>query len=168
MNGLHAPLPSRSASKAAPSLSLLMTSSARDFYLIRQLNQAVRRRIEACLAADQLTATQYLVLSMLDRREPQSSAELARLSNVSAQAMGGFIKTLEEQGLIEREEDPNNRRIILVQRTRAGKALLDRVEKQVDGAEEDFFSVLSDAKRTAFRKLLLELRAGDKQLDSRS
>ena len=54
---------------------------------------------------------------------------------------GEFVKTLEYKGWLERRDDPNNRRVLLISTTPEGRAVLMRCEAAVDQTERDFFQL---------------------------
>lgn len=135
-----------------------MTVQPRNFFLIQQVNHLVRKRLDGYLQEENLTGGQYVILNLLGHREPVSSAELARMASMTAQSMGEFIKALEGKGLVQRSEDPTNRRIILIERTVAGREALARCEKLVDDAEETFFACLEADQRQNLRTALSTLR----------
>ena len=145
-----------------------MTISPRSFFLIQQINHMVRKRLDSDLQSENLTGGQYVILNLLGHREPVSSAELARLTNMTAQSMGEFIKALEAKGLVHRQEDPTNRRIILIQRTSAGREALARCEAVVDDAEATFFDCLDQEELKALRLALDKLRRSHQERDNGS
>ena len=71
-----------------------------------------------------VTLHQYTALSILERREGLSSAQLARRHFVSPQAMNQMIAVMERDGLIERRADPANRKILRAWLTTHGKQVL--------------------------------------------
>jgi DNA-binding MarR family transcriptional regulator len=133
-------------------------TEARVFYHIQQLEQLARRRIDACLEGESVTAGQYMVLSLIVHRGPVSSAYLARRANMTAQSMGQFIMALEHKGYVERKNDPSNRRVIQVTATQAGRDILVKFDARIDQAERDFFSGLSGEEFALLRQLLSRVR----------
>lgn len=111
-------------------------------YLIKQLQDASRVRLDRCLRDLDLTAAQYAVMSRLRGQEPWSSASLARRHWVTAQTMNEMIGLLERRGLIKREENPANRRILLVTLTQDGHRLLEECDRRVDKLEAEMFGHL--------------------------
>lgn len=136
-----------------------MSVTARAFFYVQQVEQLVRRRIDECLQPDGLTAGQYMVMNLIVHHEPVSSAELARRANMTAQSMGEFIKNLESKQLVTRCTDPDNRRVIQVTLTPAGRQLLVRCEAKVDEAERDFFTCLNGEEIANLRFLLSRVRS---------
>ena len=81
-------------------------------YLVKRLEMAERARMEEVLRPLGVTLHQYTALSILERREGLSSAQLARRHVVTPQAMHQLIATMERDRLIERRPDEANRRIL--------------------------------------------------------
>ena len=96
---------------------------------------AFRRRVREASAAGELSGPQLTALSRLDRQGPVTTAELARREQISPQAMGATIASLEDLGLVARSADPaDGRRSILsltpegLAAIRSGRnALVDRI-----------------------------------------
>lgn len=135
-----------------------MSVTARAFFYVQQVELLVRRRIDECLQPEGITAGQYMALNMITHHEPVSSSELAKRASMTAQSMGEFIKSLEAKGLISRNADPMNRRVILINSTPAGRKLLVRCEAAVDRAEREFFDCLSGEEVANLRFLMSRVR----------
>lgn len=142
-----------------------MSATARAFFYIQQLEQLVRRRLDECLAADGVTAGQYMALNLIVHHEPVSAADLAQRANMTAQSMGEFVKMLEGKGLVERKSDPVDKRVILVSSTPAGRRVLVQCEAKIDQAEREFFSCLDPEDLSHLRLLMSRVRRA--QLEQR-
>jgi DNA-binding MarR family transcriptional regulator len=136
-----------------------MAKAPRTFYLIGQLNAAVRLRLERILRDFDLTVAQYTAMSRIKGREVLSSAKLARAHHVSPQTMNELIGNLEARGLVARREDPENRRVLLVALTESGRELLAQCDRTVDELEGDFFASVDAADLASLRKILERLIA---------
>lgn len=112
-------------------------------YLIKRIEQGTRSFIDEGLKPFGATRNQYTALSVLRMRAGLSSAELARRSFVTAQAMNQVVVVLEERGLIVREPDPAHRKILRAYLTPAGNRLLDRCDEVIDEAERAMVKDLS-------------------------
>lgn len=80
------------------------------------------RRLRQVRADTELSQPEAIALSSLARNAPATSAELARIENISAQSMHATITGLERRGLVSRDADPTDRRRMLLQLTAAGRA----------------------------------------------
>src|ERR1700734_141192 len=96
---------------------------------------AFNRRTQETLAEGDLTSPQLTALSRLDRRGPATTAELARREQITPQAMGVTIASLEQRGLVARSPDATDARRSVLALTPAGRtavhsgrsALVDRL-----------------------------------------
>jgi len=123
-------------------------------YLVKRVEQAIRARLDDLFRPAGLTALQYTALTVLERHDNMSSAQLARNSFVTAQSMADMIAALEGRGLIERHRDSADRRRLVVALTTDGRALLHRYRDDVQALEEGMLASLSDAEVTALRSAL--------------
>jgi DNA-binding MarR family transcriptional regulator len=111
-------------------------------YLISQVHFALRSRTEAALKKYAVTGIQYTVLSVLAHRDGLSSADLSRRFYVTPQSMGQLLSSLEERGLLARNEDMSNRRILRVSLTDAGRELVEAGAKDIAEVESLAFAIL--------------------------
>jgi DNA-binding MarR family transcriptional regulator len=119
-------------------------------YLVKRLEMAERARMEEVLRPLGVTLHQYTALSILERREGLSSAQLARRHVVTPQAMHQLIVTMERDRLIERRPDEANRRILRAWLTGHGSRVLRACHHAVDEVEERMLSGLTPAEGVAF------------------
>jgi DNA-binding MarR family transcriptional regulator len=114
-------------------------------YLVKQLELSVRARLTDLVRPAGITALQYTALTVLERHDGLSTAQLARNSFVTAQAMADMVATLETRGLIRRERNPGNRREMLIYLTDQGTALLKELAGPVRHLEEEMTHDLDPA-----------------------
>ncbi|MGW6690213.1 MarR family winged helix-turn-helix transcriptional regulator [Streptomyces sp. NPDC054961] len=123
-------------------------------YLVKRTELAVRARLEELVRPAGITALQYTALTVLDRHDGISAAQLARDSFVTAQTMADMVRALESRGLIRREPNPGNRRERLVLLTEAGKGLLDEYARPARALEERMVAELTPEEADGFRRAL--------------
>src|SRR3954452_6294026 len=75
-------------------------------YAVKQVELAVRAHLDDLLRPSWITALHYTALTVLDRRDGLTTAELARRSFVTTQTMGDLVTAPERRGMIERSPDP--------------------------------------------------------------
>src|SRR3712207_2636310 len=112
-------------------------------YLVKRLEMAERARLEEVLRPLGITLHQYTALSILERREGLSSAQLARRHYVTPQAMNQLVATLERDGLIERRAEPTNRKILRVWLTDGGRQALASCHRAVDVLEHKMLAAMT-------------------------
>ena len=128
-------------------------------YAVKQVELAVRAQLDDLLKPLGTTSTQYTALTVLDRRDGLTSAELARNSFVTPQAMADVVVALERNGLIVRRRDETHRRRLLISITDAARELLARCEVDVRAVEEQLLGDLTADERSNFADYLNRCRA---------
>jgi DNA-binding MarR family transcriptional regulator len=123
-------------------------------YLVKQAEAAIRAHLDSVLRDHNLTTTQYTALTVLQRREDLSSAQLARRSFVRAQTMHEMVVGLERQGLIERVASADRRHVLLARLTAQGRRRLAECQADVDLVEQHMVADLSAAELAILRALL--------------
>jgi DNA-binding MarR family transcriptional regulator len=81
---------------------------------------AFRRRIHEAAMEGDLSAPQLTALSRIDRLGPVTTAELARREQITPQAMGATIASLEQLGLVTRGADASDGRRSILSLTPSG------------------------------------------------
>jgi DNA-binding MarR family transcriptional regulator len=136
-----------------------MLRPPRTLHLIKQLSAAARLAVDEALSQQDLTAAQYMILNHLRRQTLVSASQMARAFRVSAQAINEQVIGLHDRGLVERKEDANNRRILLLSLTKLGEDTLDTAEERMDELEDEFFESISASGHAQLRKLVTTLIA---------
>lgn len=140
----------------------------RAIFYLNQANHAVRSRLDAALALQQITSIQYSVLSVIGRRDGLSSAELSRRFFVAPQTMNELIGGLLRRHLITRKEDPDNRRILRMSLTAEGKRMMKACDAAADAVEQDIFSFLPQETYQQFRDLCRLIARDLRERDERA
>ncbi len=86
----------------------------------------LRRRLRAAGSPGALTFPEVAALARLERHGPATSAELARLEQISPQSMGATLAGLQERRLVSRSADPADGRRVVMSVTDAGRHVIDR------------------------------------------
>lgn len=123
-------------------------------YMVKQLELAVRVRLDDILKDAGITALQYTALTVLDHHDGLSPAQLARDSFVTPQSTADLVANLERRNLVRRDRNPANRRELVVTLTAPGRSLLLRYARAVAALEEDMTSGLDPADVETFRSYL--------------
>lgn len=139
----------RTAAQASPATPRLS-------YLVFRLERRIRAHLDDALAHHGVTTTEYMALSELRLRDGPSSAQLARIAFVTAQAMNLVIRDLEQRGLVQRHPDPRGGRTLRVALTRAGRTTLRRCDRALDDIEQVMLAALDDEHRKTLGDQLAE------------
>jgi DNA-binding MarR family transcriptional regulator len=101
------------------------------------VEQILDRFVQACSAiftgereswlALELTMPQFKVLMLVVSRHRATISQIARLLEAGLPSVTRLIDRLEEQGLIERESDPADRRVTYILPTEAGTGVVEKL-----------------------------------------
>ena len=94
---------------------------------ITRLARRLRQEAEAGITPSMLAA-----LSSVDRRGPLTMRDLCSLERVQPPTMTRIVAGLVEDGLVERDADPNDGRVVWVKLTVGGRRLLERSRGRKD------------------------------------
>ncbi|MFF6911017.1 MarR family transcriptional regulator [Streptomyces sp. NPDC012466] len=130
--------------KAPPSL----------LYMVKQVELVVRSHLDELVRPSGITALQYTALTVLERHDGLSAAQLARDSFVTAQSIADLVRSLEGRELVRRERNPRNRRELLILLTDSGRELLARYTGPVRELEERMVRDLTAHQTEQFRQAL--------------
>ncbi|GEC02610.1 MarR family transcriptional regulator [Streptomyces spinoverrucosus] len=130
--------------KAPPSL----------LYMVKQVELVVRSHLDDLVRPFGITALQYTALTVLERHDGLSAAQLARDSFVTAQSIADLVRSLEGRGLVRRERNPHNRRELLILLTGEARELLTRLAGPVRELEERMVRELTAHQAEQFRRAL--------------
>jgi DNA-binding MarR family transcriptional regulator len=114
---------------------------------IRLLRLLRREDDEAGLSAPRLSALSVLVFS-----GPVSLAELAEAEQVRPPTMSRLVDALVRDGLVTRELDPENRRMVRIAATRKGVRLLEQGRERRVRALTARLKLLADSERRALER----------------
>lgn len=93
-----------------------------------QLANLLTRHLAPVFEKARVTPQQWAILSVMDRSGmPMSPAALSRAMLVSKQNMTGMIVRLEQTGLIERTDDPEDLRSLRLVLTRRGRSAVEKL-----------------------------------------
>ena len=99
-------------------------AALRAYVKLLRATRAVVSRIEPLLAAHGLTTTQLGVLEAILHRGPLTHRELGRMVLTSAGNMTDVVDKLEARGLVRRVRDAADRRLVRVELTDPGDAMI--------------------------------------------
>jgi DNA-binding MarR family transcriptional regulator len=126
----------------------------RTTYLVKQLELAIRKKIDSSIRRYGLTTPQYTALSVLARHPGLSSAALARRSFVTPQAANEMVAALERKGLVERHADRHDHRVLEMFLTEVGGRTLDLCSTAVFELERRMMGSMALDEAAQFRALL--------------
>ena len=96
-----------------------------------------------------LTIAQLKSLFFIEFGGSSNLSQLATALGVTPPSVTGIVERLVEQGLVSRNENPENRRMLLLQVTTKGKALLAKLRESGLGRMSGILNQLSTEELTA-------------------
>jgi DNA-binding MarR family transcriptional regulator len=93
-------------------------------YLVKRVQQSLRRRCDAALRPTGLSMAQYAALRALADHPDASAAELARLCFVTRQSLQDLLAGLRTEGLVRTAKSPPRGRAIALELSPAGRKRL--------------------------------------------
>jgi MarR family transcriptional regulator, 2-MHQ and catechol-resistance regulon repressor len=127
--------------------------------LTRCTNSVMARLSERNTIGD-LTYSQFAVLETLYHLGPMTQGEISQKVLKSVSNMTTVIDNLERDGLVRRERDANDRRVIHVHLTEAGSSKLETVFPAHVAALVEEFSILSAKEQEMLGELCKKLGRG--------
>jgi DNA-binding MarR family transcriptional regulator len=85
---------------------------------------------------------------------PVPMVQLSTLLSCDASYVTGIVDRLEQQGLVDRQESPSDRRVKLIALTKKGKVLCDKVQVSMNELHSRLFTSLTTAEQDEFNRLL--------------
>jgi len=101
----------------------------------------------------------WLILLALKTRENANQRELAAAVGIQGATLTHHLNGMEENGLVVRRRDPQNRRIQVVELTPAGEAAFHRLRAAAVDFDERLRGDLSDDELEHVSEVLARLRA---------
>lgn len=121
--------PSRTARAAAPPprRSAAEETALKLWVVLNRAQAAVRAHSEADIASRGITTMEFGILEALYHRGPLLLGDVQKKILVSSGGVTYLVDRLEEKGLVERQDCPNDRRARYAALTPAGRTLIGRI-----------------------------------------
>lgn len=131
-------------------------------FVVSSVGYAVAKRFRATLAPLGLEPREFALLRAVGAAEGQSQQAVGERLQIPPSRMVAFVDGLEERSLLERRQNPHDRRTRALYLTAEGRALLERAFTLAFGLERDLCGELSDSEREQLLELLqrVALRVG--------
>lgn len=127
----------------------------RDFgFILKDLTRRYVLRFEQRARAISLTLPQCKVLVRLDRNQGISQTRLAELSDLDPMTIVRILDHMESEELLERKQDPTDRRARCLYLTARAKPLLDEITRLSVLTRDELFAGISRTERDEFLSVL--------------
>ena len=142
--------PEKRSSDAGP----LPALAGRLGYLMKHAYVRLAGLTGSALAPFGISGRECAVLIAIDERAPLSQQEVARRMGVDRTTMVALIDDLEGKGLVQRRQDPDDRRKNVVVLTEAGRTTLRGATAATEQAEQRFLAPLPGDQSMTFTEAL--------------
>jgi len=129
-------------------------------FLLSSLGFAVARRFATTLQGFDLEPRDFALLRAISFTEGLSQQSLGERLGIPASRMVAIVDELERRKLVERRQNPDDRRARALYLTSAGRKLFEKAFKAAFAHEQAVTAELSDAEREQLRELLVKAAAG--------
>jgi len=126
-------------------------------FLLKRLGFVAKDRAMASYEGTGLHPYHYAIMLVLDEGSADTQGSIADALCYDRGQLVGLLDELQEQGLVERQRDPNDRRRHLVRMTTEGTKALRRLRAIARRNEDDFLDALSEEERAQLHMLLMRL-----------
>lgn len=126
-------------------------------WLLTQVASHAHRLVTDGLSSVGARGYHYRVLATLAEFGPASQTTLGRGSNIHVSDLVATINELAEHNLVERAQDPSDRRRNIISLTTAGRRQLRRLEKQLARCQDELLAPLTPAERQQLTRSLSRL-----------
>ena len=126
-------------------------------WLLSYLGTAARRRTDTLLTDLGLSPPEAMLLRGAARDLDATVLGLAERCGLGGSTAVGAIDRLEQTGLVQRERDRDDRRVVRVRLTERGREVAERLPALARGLEDELTEGFSPAEREALRGHLVRL-----------
>jgi DNA-binding MarR family transcriptional regulator len=123
-------------------------------FIVSSVGYAVAKRFRATLAPLELEPREFALLRAVGAAEGQSQQAIGERLQIPPSRMVAFVDSLEARSLLERRQNPNDRRIWALYLTADGRELLARAFTLAVGLERELCAELSASEREQLFALL--------------
>jgi DNA-binding MarR family transcriptional regulator len=128
------------------------------FLLFRTNTDATAAMEAASLRPLSLTHAGFVLLMTLWTMGPQETRQLASVQRVSKPSIVSSVDTLERAGFVRRIRSEADRRLVTVELTSDGAAIVERAQQAWHACEREIAGVLTTEEQRAFAAMLRKLQ----------
>lgn len=127
-------------------------------FLLAKAHQHTHTLMRLTLEQFKLTPPQFAALAFLWRRDGLNQQELGSLMKVDRTTIGGILERLERLELVQRGQDPRDRRSWVVFVTKKGKALQAKIVPELATVSNEINKSLSLKEQQTLTRLLKKIK----------
>ncbi|MEL6343917.1 MAG: MarR family transcriptional regulator [Myxococcota bacterium] len=127
--------------------------------MLSEINDIIDERMIPTLNDAGLTRSQSHLLYILWSAGPSRLSALAEQQRCVRSNVTRLVRTLEQQGILEKTEDPSDKRARLISLTKAGRATFEPVLQEYQHLEHELLADLDETEHRALLRLALRAAA---------
>ncbi|AYO31098.1 MarR family transcriptional regulator [Biomaibacter acetigenes] len=104
-----------------------------------------------------ITRVQWIALYYLGKYEGINQKELAEKMNIKSSTVARLLDRMEKDGLVKRQENPEDRRVTKIRLTEKGKELREKFLPEGEKMSEIFSRGLTDEELEVFTRVLKKM-----------
>ncbi|ULT55032.1 MarR family transcriptional regulator [Neobacillus drentensis] len=128
------------------------------FLQLMQTSKAVHDRMKEEMSKNKLNIPEFSVLEVLYQKGKQTIQQIGNCILISSGSMTYVIDKLEQKGLLNRSDCPNDRRAIHVSLTDEGNEFMDKIMPNYHQVVDDMFDSLNSEEAETLVRLLKKVR----------
>lgn len=133
------------------------------FFQLAKANQLGSRFLGQKVAQLNITPVQALILGFLNDEDQITSSELGKRTELDSATLTGLIDRMETAKLVERRDNPADRRSIQIHLTERGRTMGTEAVRLIVEANQEFLQKLTKSEQGQLRTLIWKLRDRENQ-----
>ncbi|MFJ9388966.1 MarR family winged helix-turn-helix transcriptional regulator [Nocardioides sp. NPDC101246] len=125
--------------------------------LFRAANAVRSELTNRVLRKHDMTWTGFVVLWVVWIWDGMETRHVAESADISKATLTGVVRTLEGRGMIAREGDEKDRRLVRLRLTREGTELMERIYPEFNAVESEIISQLAERRVSTLTKTLRDV-----------
>lgn len=130
-----------------------------DALLLAHFSQMYRSFMDAVVDRIDVHRGQATLLCALVKQDGMTQTEIAEQLAVQGATITNMLQRMEESGLVVRQRDPDDNRLVRVYVTEKGRHKEEAINRQLQNLEETLFASMSQEDRGALRQMVQKLIA---------
>ena len=127
-------------------------------FLITDIGRRLRRAFQKRMVGNSLTLAQARALVYVSRHCGIRQVDLADMLEVQPITLARLIDQLEQQGLVERRSDPNDRRAYQLHPTDKAEPHIQEIFTVIDGIRQDVLAGFNEQELALLSNVLTRMR----------
>lgn len=128
-------------------------------YLLSKAYQRAHGTLKRNLEPFGLTPMQHLILAALGLEDGLSAGELGRRLRIDSATVSGTLERMADRGWVDKEPDPDDRRVVRVRMTPKARAAMDQLMEVREQTNGEVMEDLSLEEQVLLKRLLRDVCA---------